>query len=400
MWASLPAASALGGMPLSWQITSSRGAERACGHSIADARRTRLPPPTQAFRNRPYQSAVVFLSILNVVLLFAATTDQPWYAQNLETPVGVTRTVMTWNRLQVCEGVTGNVRTTNRSREVCSVVFLADIRLDQDYVRQAGWSAFGCNLVSLPLLGLALYLSYLARVGRSADVPAPCRRCLGQWFSPAATHAFTSVIIVSGFGSFSSIMLTNLPNDPTRLNPKFQTGPNDVGGFGTAYGLSVTVFLFELVCIALSAGCAKEEDRNPDDFSDAPVGGFPPQRGTEAAEALADVYGSGPDPIEHGGTPAPAAEAASGDRTLPEQANPGPAVPPRPRPPAPPVRPPPTMPQRSSAPKTRDSLGESSRPTGAAPPPRAVPVVAHEPRHDAGPSAGPSTAHPGNPFDP
>ena len=53
------------------------------------------PLPSQAFRNRPYQSAVVFLSLLNVVLLFAATTDQPWYAQNLETEVGVTRTVMT-----------------------------------------------------------------------------------------------------------------------------------------------------------------------------------------------------------------------------------------------------------------------------------------------------------------
>ncbi|KAA0154139.1 hypothetical protein FNF29_02759 [Cafeteria roenbergensis] len=245
----------------------------------------------KAFRNRPYQSAVVFLSLLNVVLLFAATTDQPWYAQNLETEVGVTRTVMTWNRLQVCEGVTGNVRTANRSREVCSVVFLADIRLDQDYIRQAGWSGFACNLVSLPLLGTALYLSYLARVGRSADVPSPCRRCLGQWFSPAAMHALTCIILVSGFGSFSSIMLSNLPSDPTQLNPKFQTGPNDVGGFSTAYGLSVTVFLFELVCIGLSAGCAKEEDRNPDDYTDAPVGGFPPQRGAEAATVLADVFG-------------------------------------------------------------------------------------------------------------
>ena len=355
------------------------------------------PLPSQAFRNRPYQSAVVFLSLLNVVLLFAATTDQPWYAQNLETEVGVTRTVMTWNRLQVCEGVTGNVRTANRSREVCSVVFLADIRLDQDYIRQAGWSGFACNLVSLPLLGTALYLSYLARVGRSADVPSPCRRCLGQWFSPAAMHALTCIILVSGFGSFSNIMLSNLPSDPTQLNPKFQTGPNDVGGFSTAYGLSVTVFLFELVCIGLSAGCAKEEDRNPDDYTDAPVGGFPPQRGAEAATVLADVFGSGPATVEQGGSPAEPAAAPT--PALAAQASPGPAVPPRARTPLPPPLPPQTVPPRPPAPRATSSSGDELARADVPGHGSATVAVAHDARHDADPAAGQAGAQPGNPFE-
>jgi hypothetical protein len=72
----------------------------------------------QAFRNRPYQSAVVFLCILNILLLFAGTTQLAWYYQEIKIGDRVIQTTVTWDRLQTCDSSPTNKRTTNASREV------------------------------------------------------------------------------------------------------------------------------------------------------------------------------------------------------------------------------------------------------------------------------------------
>lgn len=190
--------------------------------------------------------------------------------------------------------------------QVCAVVFLGDIRLDQDYIRVAGWSAFSCNLVALGFLAIAAYSSYLARVNRAADVVSTCRLCLAYQYSPLGMHAATALLVLSAFASFSSIMLTSLPNDPTTLNPKYAQEEGEAAGFGSAYGLTVTVFVIELACIGLSGFCAAEADRNPDDFGDstATAPGFPPSRGEEAAQQFDDVYAMSADGMAEAGVPA------------------------------------------------------------------------------------------------
>jgi hypothetical protein len=305
--------------------------------------------------------------------------------------------------------------------QVCAVVFLGDIRLDQDWLRVAGWSAFSCNLVALFFLVIAAYSSYLARVNRTHDVVSFCRVCLAFRYSPLGMHVATALLVLSAFASFSSIMLTNLPNDPTLLNPKFAEADGDTARFGSAYGVTVTVFIFELACIALSGLCAAEADRNPDDYGESagPGPGYPPARGSEAAEEFDEVYAMGgadargdpasskPDTPENGdaaagvvsvpvsilGNPDRATRAAAAMATLPgDRGDPS-------RLPAAESHPethhhPPAREPSSSGPSVRPSAQfDTSRPAGHQAVPRLSVAPAVPPRRSVGgPSARPSVA--------
>jgi len=60
----------------------------------------------------------VFASILNMLMLFAATTNLTWYFQELHVRSSVVRTTLTWDALQTCVSDSTNMRTQNTSREV------------------------------------------------------------------------------------------------------------------------------------------------------------------------------------------------------------------------------------------------------------------------------------------
>lgn len=124
------------------------------------------------------------------------------------------------------------------------MVYLDDIELRQDYLRQAGEAGFALSIISLILTGFALYASYLQRVNRQDEAPN-WLKFLGWQYTPAILHGLASLFCMAGFATYVNVVNSQIQNDPA-LDPRVvvdQLGGS--AGWGPGVNLLATSFVFE-----------------------------------------------------------------------------------------------------------------------------------------------------------